>query len=219
MGVSGALTVLLKWAKRITALGLFTVLCVSFWAILWPQPKTDRIDQADAIICLGGGMSEQGQLYESSRARTETCVHLYEQGIAPYVAFSGGNWHNQGPSSGARMADYAQSLGLPERAVVIEGASLSTLQNAKFTLPLLDHQDHLILVTDAFHLPRSYLSFKWAGAKNLSLVASAPNIEEYDIPISLMILREAMALWFNALRAAIWSFANLFALQNDNWLA
>ncbi len=117
------------------------------------------------------------------------------------------------------MADYARTLGLPPSVMVIEGKSFSTLQNAKFSLALLEQAKHLILVTDAFHLPRSYLSFKWAGAQDLTLVASNPNLEQYDIPIAIMVLREATAIWFNIARAALWSAANLFGWQNNNWLA
>ena len=55
--------------------------------------------------------------------------------------------------TGAQMAALARDEGVPASAIVAETPSESTLQNAVFTLPMLDSTRGIILVTDSFHLP------------------------------------------------------------------
>lgn len=209
----------LKWAKRISVLGLFTLVAVFGWSYLWPKQEISSLRPASAIVCLGGGVSPKGELHAGSANRARTCAALYNAGLAPLVAFTGGNSAG-GPSAAKGMADLAMSLGVPKSAVLQEDDSQSTLQNALYTLPMLQQTEDLILVTDAFHLPRSWVSFRWAGATDLSLFASKQgetSVENADIaPVKL--LRESAAIWFNLGRATLWSAASLVAAPSDDWL-
>lgn len=185
---------------------VLTFLGVSAWTFLWPMRDSRDVARADAIICLGAGMDEQGVLDPASLSRVARCVELHEAGVAPIVVFSGGPAVPGGVSAGTQMARAAQAMLFPPEAGLIEGQAHSTLQNAVFSLPMVPGAERLVLVTEAFHLPRAWASFKWAGAPALDLVAVGPvRRTDSDIPNWGMLLREAAAIWFNSGRAAAFS--------------
>jgi len=205
--------------KIILILGLITLMSVTAWTYLWPAQDVTKVDRASAIVCLGGGMSPDGTLHPPTVKRVETCVALYHAKRAPIIAFTGGRGIPDGPAAGEQMAALANTLGVPPQAIVIEDASQSTLQNALFTLPLLQQSNDLILVTEAFHLPRSWASFWWFGGREMSLVASERiRAQGHNAAGWTMIPREAIAIWFNLGRASLWSTAALFGKQDDDWL-
>jgi len=216
MGIRGFI---LNWAKRITVLGLFSVGVVVAWSYLWPNQDIASLKPANAIVCLGGGVEPSGELHSGTKHRARTCAALYQAGVAPVVIFTGGN-SSGGPSAGEGMANIAIDMGLPPSAVIWEGASQSTLQNALYTLPILEQSDNLILVTHAFHLPRSWMSFRWAGATEMTLFAAKENGASGDIAQTSIeyLLREAVAIWFNLGRATLWSVASLMGEPSDDWL-
>jgi len=154
-------------------------------------------------------MSPDGILAPSVLTRVERCVALYNAGLAPNVVFTGGTARANGPDAGTQMARYAASIGLPIGAAIVEGRAQSTLQNALFTYDALPAADHLILVTEAFHLPRSFASFRWAAwttgrtAPMIRLVMSEPvrrDVNTSQIHWRILV-RESVAIWFNLVRA------------------
>ncbi|WP_152618574.1 YdcF family protein [Leisingera sp. ANG-Vp] len=209
-----------KIAQWFASTGLFTFGAVLLWTFLWPERQASELPRANAIICLGGGMSADGTLHTATRQRVAKCAELYHADRAPLVAFTGGTAAPGGPSAGEQMAALAVSLGVPKAAMISENRSQSTLQNALFTLPLLPQQTDLILVTEAFHLPRSWASFRWAGANRLHLAASEKvrRNPETGRPGFNILLRETAAVWFNLFRAVAWSAAAPLNLQDDGWL-
>jgi uncharacterized SAM-binding protein YcdF (DUF218 family) len=72
-------------------------------------------------------------------------------------------------SQEAREADYAteyfERLGLPKGRVTLERASRNTMENASFTRAIANPKpsDHWLLVTSAYHMPRSVGLFRDAG--------------------------------------------------------
>lgn len=69
----------------------------------------------------------------------------------------------------AKEADYAtnyfERLGLPKDRVILERASRNTMENASFTKAIANPKpsDRWLLVTSAFHMPRSVGLFRNAG--------------------------------------------------------
>jgi uncharacterized SAM-binding protein YcdF (DUF218 family) len=142
-------------------------------------------------------------------------VQLFDAGLAPVIIFSGGIARPTGPSAGAQMGRFAMTRGVPQDGVFAEGLAQSTLQNALFSLPLIPNAERIIIVTEAFHLPRSWASFRWAQwelghpAKSFTLVMSEDvrrNPLTGDVRWN-MLVRESLAIWFNAVRAAAYSVA------------
>lgn len=167
-----------------------------------------RPDRYDVAIILGGGMHADGRLKASSRSRIAAGVALYQAGRVDGLHMTGA-----GPtlalSAGAAMAIYAQGEGVPPAALSIEEQSYSTLQNALFSMPRLGADDHSLLITEGFHLSRSWASFAWAGARPDALCHAAPLVAGAPGPGVVLdrLTREVLATWFNLLRGAGFSLA------------
>ncbi len=205
----------LGWCVKsgIAAFALMTLSMLA-WTFLWPEPDMADLKQADAIVCLGGGMSPNGTLEAAVLTRIERCVQIYEAGLAPVIIFSGGTASPTGPSAGHQMGLYAQTLGLPLESVIEESRAHSTLQNALFSLELAPNAQDFIVVTEAFHLPRSWASFHWASWQmgNAAHQTFTPVMSEDvrrhqpsgDVNWRILV-RESLAIWFNAGRAVAYS--------------
>lgn len=184
------------------------------WTFLWPDPDFAAPDASDAIVCLGSGMDRRGNLGVGAIGRVEMCVDLYEAGLAPVIVFSGGINGPTSPTAAHQMSLLAQTLGLPSDRAIKEGRAQSTLQNALFSLELIPNTTSIIIVTEAFHLPRSWASFVWARwqldlpAKSITLVMSEPVRRTADKNVHWRILfRESLAIWFNAARVLAYTLA------------
>jgi len=139
-------------------------------------------------------------LQKSSTVRVDKGVELFKTGAAPRIHFTGGLASPNAPSAGHQMAARAMDFGLPETAITYEGGSYSTLQNALFSKQDWQNADHIVLVTEGFHLPRSWATFKAFGADRITLV-NARRFRGKRIKSGIrMTLREALAIWFNATR-------------------
>lgn len=183
-----------------------TLIFVTGFAVLQPYWQPSEI-KADLIIVLGGGMSPRGALQKSSTVRVDKGVELFKTGAAPRIHFTGGLASPNAPSAGHQMAARAMDFGLPETAITYEGGSYSTLQNALFSKQDWQNADHIVLVTEGFHLPRSWATFKAFGADRITLV-NARRFRGKRIKSGIrMTLREALAIWFNATRFLVWQAA------------
>lgn len=90
----------------------------------------------DAILVLGRGVYKDGSIPESAKSTIEKAVELFNASQADKIIFSG-KWtytlDYTPPTTEARvMANYAQSLGLPESATLLEEEAYTTVTNAYF---------------------------------------------------------------------------------------
>lgn len=198
----------LRWLRRAALVALvpwaLTVAALTGFAALSPPLIAAGPLPADAIVVLGGGPA-------ADRLRMARGAALYRQGAAPALHVT------STPRSADRMARAAPRLDVPDAALGVEGQSQSTLQNALFSQRALAGADHLILVTEAWHLPRAWASFRLAGDQRLSLAAT----DRFGPGAPRMIGREAVAIWFNAARAIVWTMAGAFDVPRarlDAWL-
>jgi uncharacterized SAM-binding protein YcdF (DUF218 family) len=117
------------------------------------------------------------------------------------------------PHSAARLTrDAARARGLPQTALTVEDRlGFDPAERALFSQPdLARDADHLILVTEAWHLPRAWASFAMAGQP--APVACLPRPGSARAGLALrMIAREAAAIWFNAgpRGGLVWGLAGL----------
>ncbi|MEM8578737.1 MAG: YdcF family protein [Pseudomonadota bacterium] len=196
---------LARAALTAATLYALTMLAVCAWTFTWPAPR--ELEKADAILCLGGGLAPDGTLPGPVRTRIEACVAAQAATQTPLVVFTGGTRAQDGTRAGDVMAQHAIALGLPGSAALRETRSHSTLQNMLYALQLAPRTERLIVVTEAFHLPRAGASLRWAAWQlrlpqpSITLVMSEP----VRRPARPILMREALALWFNAARAAAFS--------------
>ncbi|MEM9320810.1 MAG: YdcF family protein [Pseudomonadota bacterium] len=188
-------------------IGLLAIAAVQhFWT---PGPALP--EPADAIICLSAGMASETspEAGPSSVRRAETCAALYHAGLAPQVIFTGAG-HEFG-SAAAGMAVVARGEGVPEAAISVEPRAHSTIQNAAFSLPMIRAEPrHVIVVSDAFHLPRAWIIFRAFGAPDITLYPTP------DLPAPKAwrwILRESIALWFNLWRAVLYGAGGIAGID------
>ena len=128
---------------------------------LYPPRDVHALPKADVIIVLGGGAGAavpphtlQPELF-SAADRGWQAARCYKAGKAPYVLFSG-------VSEAPGMKAFLEDLGVPAKAIILEGASRNTYENAAFTKKKLAElkAKRVILVTSAWHMRRSVAVFK-----------------------------------------------------------
>ncbi len=107
---------------------------------------------ADAIVAISGG---------DTAARTNEAIALYQNGWAPKLVFSGAAEDKSGPSNATVMKRQALAAGVPADAILTEGQSATTTQNAENTQSIFTSNNikSVILVTSAYHQRRAGLEF------------------------------------------------------------
>lgn len=103
------------------------------------------------------------------RDRVETAIALYHSGVVDRIVVSGGT-DNAFYNEPDAMRAYAIERGVPAEAIIpdYEGnRTYDTCYRARHTLDI----ESAILVTQAFHLPRSLLTCSWLGIDAIGAVA------------------------------------------------
>src|SRR5262245_35768786 len=91
-----------------------------------------RIEPAAAIVVLGrGGADTDGVLTNRSLRRTLYGIHLFRQGLAPVVVFSGS------AAETAARARLARGLGVPLESILVAPAARTTREEAVALTKLL----------------------------------------------------------------------------------
>lgn len=183
-------------------------------AVLTPgcDRLVEELPHLDAIIVLGGDMNDDGRIGPSSIRRVEAAVALYLATKPDHFVATGGDAGFASVPAGRQMIDLAYDLGVPRRALVAETGSYSTLQNALFSLPLVPEADRIVLVSDGFHLWRSWASFAWAGTAPVALCKSSVfGVSPSEWPKTLLL--EPVKLALNLVRASFWSILGRVGLQ------
>ncbi len=116
------------------------------------RPTADKCASADAIVAVSGG---------DTRARVKEAVDLYWRGWAPKLVFSGAAADKTGPSNASVMRTQAIEAGVPADAILTEGASETTHQNARLSQDVFASNNftRVILVTSAYHQRRAGIEF------------------------------------------------------------
>ncbi|MCX7738345.1 MAG: YdcF family protein [Hydrogenothermaceae bacterium] len=117
----------------------------------------------DVIVVLGGGSYNTGVLTDDSLKRLLTGFILQKQLNIPII-LSGGSAIINLPESEV-MKSVLIELGVDRSQIFTDVSSRDTLGNAFFTKKICQSKGfrRVILVTSAYHMPRSILTFKQAG--------------------------------------------------------
>jgi uncharacterized SAM-binding protein YcdF (DUF218 family) len=129
------------------------------------------IPRADVVVVLGGGLRpalapRQGVEVAEGGDRLLTGVRLLRQGKAPLLLTSGGTVsftaNDPAPPEAETARTLAMELGVPANRILLNPGSRTTAEEAK-AIDRLGRQrgwTRLLLVTSAFHMPRSLASFR-----------------------------------------------------------
>lgn len=207
---------LIRWIFAILVLSIWTALIGTALYVAMYEPW-ETVPEGAAIVALAGNAGQNGGLIGETEARIARAVELYEEGVAPLLVVTGGPAEGTNPPVAEAMRDFAVAAGVPEDAILVENASLSTLQNAMFTADLaeLDKSAPIILVSHRYHLPRANASFRWAGFEDVSNVA-ADATEEFQLSEGL--LWESLKWPLNVVRAGAASAAMAGDVPRENFV-
>ena len=165
-----------RWIGALAALGL-VLMAFSPLGRIVVRPLEDRFPQQDAakgpvagIVVLGGpiGIARDDVVLLSAGARITKAVELARLHPEAKVVFAGGAANLITPvtyteADGARLM--FTGLGLAPERLILEDKSRNTLENAVFARRLVDPKpgERWLLVTSAWHMPRSMGVFRKAG--------------------------------------------------------
>ena len=135
-----------------------------------PDPAPERVD---GIIVLGGGfegavnLARGGYELNASGDRFVEAAVLARQYPQARVVVTGGTGTMvlEGEGDGETAPRLLTALGVEQGRLVLENESRNTDENARFTRAMVNPQpgQTWLLVTSAFHMPRSVLLFEKAG--------------------------------------------------------
>ena len=134
-----------------------------------PTALVTHVQPADAIVVLGGGTYFNAAEYGTDTVSDATLVRLryaakLQRETGKPVLVTGGTPLDNALSEAQQMkAVLQQEFNVPVRWT--EEASVNTMQNARFSYPLLQQAGikRIYLVTHAWHMPRAIRAFRAAG--------------------------------------------------------
>lgn len=168
----------------------------------------ERIEAADAIVVLSGGIEDSRTLSPASLRRTIQGIRLYRRGLAPTIVFSGGK-AGQDAEEAEVMAALAIELGVPNTAIWVERRSndtwTQTLEVARLAQPKGIRR--ILLVTDRLHMLRARTAFERAGFEVLAASdlteSSGARAPEARLLLMRQILQETFASLYYWLRERV----------------
>ena len=130
--------------------------------------KIPENPNGDVIILLGGGIYDKvpdlsgiGAPSEDMLGRIVTAVRLQKR-LNVQVIISGGAVFKGRKAEAPIVKRFLIDLGVPDKKVIIEDKSRDTIENARYTKEICKKYGFKkpILVTSAYHMKRSVMSFK-----------------------------------------------------------
>jgi uncharacterized SAM-binding protein YcdF (DUF218 family) len=137
----------------------------------FPPVEAMQLPDTDAIVLLGGFLDAAQPPFapdpdlNSAADRAWFATRLWRMGKAPLLVCTSG----RAPLSRSIAPEcpgavqLLRDFGVPDHAVVVEGASRTTRENATGTARMLPPGARILLVTSARHMPRSVAAFEHAG--------------------------------------------------------
>ena len=137
-------------------------------------PPLPADSTAEVIVVLGGGTHPALPPRQHPEVREEGdrllyAAQLYREGAAEQILVTGGRveWlaGRDFETEANDMTVILGMLGVPEEAIWQEGLSQNTYENALYTQEILAEKEitRMILVTSAYHMPRSVAIFEKQG--------------------------------------------------------
>jgi uncharacterized SAM-binding protein YcdF (DUF218 family) len=146
--------------RSVLAAGLLTGLTSLY--VARPNCRPER--PGDAIVVLGSAVWPGERPSPSLARRIDRGVELWQAGLAPVLVPSGGVGRFP-PAEADVMARVARAGGVPESALILDREATSTAESAEKVRALAASHgwQHLILVSEPYHLRRASLLFESQG--------------------------------------------------------
>ena len=137
----------------------------------YPQPDVSELNSARAIVLLGGGscggvkdFDGEGQVSAGAANRVLMSLRLHKALHLPIV-LSGGQVFAYSANEADIEYRVLKACGVEERYLIKDAQSRNTAENAKYTKQICAQRNFgkVILVTSAYHMPRSVMLFEREG--------------------------------------------------------
>jgi uncharacterized SAM-binding protein YcdF (DUF218 family) len=189
---------------RIFAIVLATAIacsCIIYFSI--PMNDTQQT-QFDVILVLGNPAQRDGSIAPLAESRVLEGIRQYRAGVAPRLLMTGGAVQNRFVEAQV-MLQFARSQGVPASALLAEGESRNTIQNAYYSYKIMQAHDwtSALVVTSPTHVRRASLIF--------SHYPLAWKMDVAPWPAGLPLWKR---LWFWASETAYTSYGRLFGFPN-----
>ena len=148
-------------------------------------------------IVLGAAVWPGGVPSPSLRRRAEAAAALYRAGRVAGIVGTGGLGRHP-PSEAEAIRAIVLAQGVPETAVILEDRSTNTRENLIFSRALLPEGTAVVIVSDAWHLPRARLIARRLGLAATTARASGKGSAPHRRAKAM--LRELAALALELLR-------------------
>ena len=101
-----------------------------------PLVVREPFQPLDAIVVLGAPLGPRDELTPPVAERAHAAASLYHAGGAPLIIASGGTTHGASRAEADAIADEIRRANVPDSAILVERASQTTAENARFTAEL-----------------------------------------------------------------------------------
>lgn len=190
----------------------------------FPQFEHDR-EPVDGIIILGGSLVPettlrlgQADLNEAGE-RVLAAVELSRLYPEARILLSGGSGRliEEAYSEAEATADTLVRLGVPRERMIIEGRSRNTHENAVFSRMMAEpvSGERWLLVTSAWHMPRSVGVFRQAGFEVTAYPVDFRTVASRNLTVPFIAVSEGLRRFDVASREWVGLLAYYFTDRTD----
>jgi len=181
-----------RFIKILIAASLLVLILPRLFTAVYSWTRIYSPDTAPAervAIVFGAGLARDGYPTAILRDRVETAAQLYFAGKVQKLLMSGDNsFANY--NEPAAMHDYAVSLGVPGKDIVLDYAGRRTYDTC-YRAKAIFSVDSALLVTQGFHLPRALFLCNALGLKAVGVEAN--NTAYRKLSLAVWNFREQLA--------------------------
>jgi uncharacterized SAM-binding protein YcdF (DUF218 family) len=119
---------------------------------------------ADAVVVLGAALREADVAPPAVIRRVRHGARVLKETNAPFLVVSGGIV-GPPPAEAVIMRSLALDEGIADSRIIVEAQSRNTFENAVYSGRIMRERGwkEMIIVTDAFHMPRALFTFRRLG--------------------------------------------------------
>lgn len=175
-----------RWKTAVAALALAVAALLGDVspAVSQAQPAAVAVKDFSkpAIVILGYGLEADGSMRTILRRRVLTGLTVAQFFPQSPIIVTGGNPRN-GKTEAGQMRGMLMLLGFPANRIIVEDKANSTVQNARFSVPLAKDAgtSGIILVTSSTHQDRADGNFADAGGNVLATVSYPDGSPEVNV--------------------------------------
>jgi uncharacterized SAM-binding protein YcdF (DUF218 family) len=171
-----------RWQVLVVGVIAMLALLVSPGSAHAAPPLVAKDFSKPAIVVLGYGLRDNGTMRPILYTRVLTGLAVAQMFPQSPIIVTGGNPRN-GRTEAGEMRKTLRVLGFPDDRIIVEDRANSTVQNARFSVPLAEQAgtSGIILVTSSSHQDRADGNFADAGGNVLATVSFPDNNPKVNI--------------------------------------